>query len=477
MRTAILLLWLTGEALAQATVGLTVSPPWLSVSNSPLSITGASGGGTITVDVAGGQSANMFPATPNGSAGAVGLRQIGGADLPYPGPSSLGGVESVAAASHNWVQYIDTTGAPRLAQPDGTDVSYTAAGTSAQPTTVTSRLQDTAYLHPDFVTTVDGSTPNTINMQSALNALGTNFATLEVTPVDSLTNHNYVCTSLSWGSPAYAKVHVQKGATTSCGWPIQDWTHTVVDDNQQTINPWPSTNYASTVGPAIYTCGSGCTGQTTISSGVYTGTSATVYCVQIYVNNTSQFTWGTSVTGTTCTGNGPTNLSTSPQQLGTNGPSIAFQSTSGYSASDAWSILVTPGRTVRGFTAIGGGAASGGSPTLLSVVAPADTSIANAPYNDVLLNLSATRTFAGGGSLGNAAVLVEPPTYAASAAQTLTTASTLSIMGPPTCSGANMTCSEALGVWIKTASVLASGASVPNAIGFEVRPGRSHPAL
>ncbi|HUX66404.1 MAG TPA: hypothetical protein VMV31_02830, partial [Terriglobales bacterium] len=56
--------------------GLTV-PSWLSVSGSPVT-----GSGTLAVSAAGSQTANQFLATPNGAAGAVGLRAIAGADLP-----------------------------------------------------------------------------------------------------------------------------------------------------------------------------------------------------------------------------------------------------------------------------------------------------------------------------------------------------------------------------------------------------------
>src|ERR1019366_4971568 len=39
------------------------------------------------------------------------------AQLPAPTASTLGGVKSIAQSANNWVQYVDTTGTPQLAQP------------------------------------------------------------------------------------------------------------------------------------------------------------------------------------------------------------------------------------------------------------------------------------------------------------------------------------------------------------------------
>lgn len=50
-----------------------------------------------------------------------------GADLPNPSSSSLGGVQSIAAVSHEFVTTISTSGVPSLAQPAFTDISGTLA--------------------------------------------------------------------------------------------------------------------------------------------------------------------------------------------------------------------------------------------------------------------------------------------------------------------------------------------------------------
>lgn len=43
--------------------------------------------------------------------------------LPTPTASTLGGVESITSASHQWVSYIDTSGVPHQSQPAFTDIS------------------------------------------------------------------------------------------------------------------------------------------------------------------------------------------------------------------------------------------------------------------------------------------------------------------------------------------------------------------
>ena len=69
--------WAAPSGSGTVTSVALTTPAWLTVGGSP--ITGA---GTLAVTATGGQTANEFLATPNGSSGAVGLRAIAGADLP-----------------------------------------------------------------------------------------------------------------------------------------------------------------------------------------------------------------------------------------------------------------------------------------------------------------------------------------------------------------------------------------------------------
>ena len=62
-----------------------------------------------------------------GVGGAWTAAAITGAMLPNPSASTLGGVESITSAAHNWVSYIDTSGVPHQSQPTLADVAAGAA--------------------------------------------------------------------------------------------------------------------------------------------------------------------------------------------------------------------------------------------------------------------------------------------------------------------------------------------------------------
>jgi len=45
------------------------------------------------------------------------------ASVPAPTASTLGGIESITSAAHNWIAYIDTSGVPHQSQPNYTDLA------------------------------------------------------------------------------------------------------------------------------------------------------------------------------------------------------------------------------------------------------------------------------------------------------------------------------------------------------------------
>jgi len=63
------------------------------------------------------------------ASGLLSASSLSGADLPNPGSSSLGGVESITVVSHNFLTGISTLGVPTQAQPAFTDISGTATVT------------------------------------------------------------------------------------------------------------------------------------------------------------------------------------------------------------------------------------------------------------------------------------------------------------------------------------------------------------
>lgn len=103
-------------------VGLALPSALFTVTNSPVTSTGTLTG-TLTT-----QSANLVWAGPTtGSASAPTFRSLVGADLPNPSATTLGGIESLAAVTSNWIRAISTSGVPTASQPAFTDISGTLA--------------------------------------------------------------------------------------------------------------------------------------------------------------------------------------------------------------------------------------------------------------------------------------------------------------------------------------------------------------
>lgn len=113
--------WAAAGSGTVTSVGLSM-PGIFSVSGSP--VTGA---GTLTATLA-NQSANQVWAGPTtGAAAAPAFRALVGADLPNPSASTLGGVQSYAAVSSQWIRQISTSGVVTSSQPAFTDISGTLA--------------------------------------------------------------------------------------------------------------------------------------------------------------------------------------------------------------------------------------------------------------------------------------------------------------------------------------------------------------
>lgn len=110
--------WATVSGTGTVTsVAMTV-PTFLSVSGSPITTTGTL---AITLST---QSANLVFAGPTtGAAAGPTFRSLVGADLPNPSSSTLGGVQSKAAVTSNWINSISTSGVPSLSQPAFSDIS------------------------------------------------------------------------------------------------------------------------------------------------------------------------------------------------------------------------------------------------------------------------------------------------------------------------------------------------------------------
>ena len=88
-----------------------------------------------------------------------------------------------------------------------------------------------------------------------------------------------------------------------------------------------------------------------------------------------------------------------------------------------------------------------GSPTLLSVVGPAHTTLAaSVEAPDITFNLARSVQFATGALAAQRAILIQSPTYAFVAASTIGTAATVAIAGAPI-AGANATITNSYALW------------------------------
>jgi hypothetical protein len=120
-------LGLTGGVLSD-TCGGTVTniglalPSIFSVSGSP--VTGA---GTLTGALIPENANAVFAGPVVGSAAAPTFRALSGVDLPLPTSSTLGGVQSLAPVSNQFLTGISSAGAPQSAQPSFANLSGSAA--------------------------------------------------------------------------------------------------------------------------------------------------------------------------------------------------------------------------------------------------------------------------------------------------------------------------------------------------------------
>lgn len=154
------------------------APAQFSVSGSPVTTSGTLNLSWHT------QSANSILAGPTtGVAAAPTFRALVGADLPNPSPTSLGGVNSHASVSHQFLTQIGTDGSVSAAQPAASDLSNGVTGSGAVVLAVSPAL-----------TTPNLGTPSAVDLTNATNvpvnhATGTLDVTHGGTGQASLTAH------------------------------------------------------------------------------------------------------------------------------------------------------------------------------------------------------------------------------------------------------------------------------------------------
>ncbi len=118
-----------------------------------------------------------------------------GAQLPNPSASTLGGVESIAAVTHNFLTSISTSGVPTQAQPAFTDISGSVA--ASQMPALTGDVTTSAGAVATSLVATSNSTLTTLSGLTTASSLVT---------VGSIT-------SGTWGGTAIAIAHGGTGAT------------------------------------------------------------------------------------------------------------------------------------------------------------------------------------------------------------------------------------------------------------------------
>jgi hypothetical protein len=92
---------------------------------------------TLLAQMIGAQSANTVYAGPaTGASAQPAFRALVGADLPTPGASSLGGVQSKTCSTSNWFNTLSTGGVLGCSQPAFTDITGTLAAAQCPAATI-----------------------------------------------------------------------------------------------------------------------------------------------------------------------------------------------------------------------------------------------------------------------------------------------------------------------------------------------------
>lgn len=167
-------------------VGLSL-PADITVTNSPVTTTGVLTGAWAT------QTSNKVHAGPStGSAAAPTWRTLVGADIPNPSSTTLGGVQSKAVVTNQWLDSISTSGVPTASQPAASNLSNGVTGSGAvalatSPTLVTPTLGAATATSVNKVAITAPATSATLTIANGKTATVSNSLTLAGTDSTTMT--------------------------------------------------------------------------------------------------------------------------------------------------------------------------------------------------------------------------------------------------------------------------------------------------
>lgn len=267
-------------------VALALPSSIFTISGSPVTTSG-----TLTGTFA-SQSQNLFFASPNGSSGVPSMRAIVGVDLPNPGASSKGGIQSKDCSSGSQVvQKLNTDGTVTCVTPIGSVTSITATapvvvtpspivstGVASCPTCVTSAasLTSTAIMTgggsqasqtPAATATMDASgniaTPGSVSTNVGSTTAGAvalpQGSATAASPVNSVgfqapTSVPTAFRITLWGSPAAGLIRTTSATPSVASVSELSGDCVTSGSNATVCNPASSVSAASAAGAAKMTC-------------------------------------------------------------------------------------------------------------------------------------------------------------------------------------------------------------------------------